>query len=73
MLTKTKKIRKKSKNLNFEKQKKLSGDMVDRYMSVKFDVNPLDGFRQNDVYGRTDGQRTTDDGRLRHDSSSAVQ
>ncbi len=32
--------------------------MVDRYLSVKFGVNPLDGFRENDVYGRT-----TDDGR----------
>ncbi len=47
--------------------------MVDRYLSVKFCVNPLDGFRENDVYGRTDGRRTTDDGRPRHDSSSAVQ
>ena len=46
--------------------------MVDRYLSVKFGVNPLDGFRENDVYGRTDG-RTTDDGRPRDDSSSAVQ
>ncbi len=27
--------------------------MVDRYLSVKFGVNPLDGFRENDVYGRT--------------------
>ncbi len=26
--------------------------MVDRYLSVKFGVNPLDGFRENDVYGR---------------------
>ncbi len=39
--------------------------MVDRYLSVKFGVNPLDGFRENNVYGRTDGrttdgQRTTD-------------
>ncbi len=41
--------------------------MVDRYLSVKFGVNPLDGFRENDVYGRTD------DGRPRDDSSSAVQ
>ncbi len=52
--------------------------MVDRYLSAKFGVNPLDGFRENDVYGRTDGRRTTDgrttdDGRPRHDSSSAVQ
>ena len=28
--------------------------MVDRYLSVKFGVNPLGGFRENDVYGRTD-------------------
>ncbi len=34
--------------------------MVDRYLSVKFGVNPFDGFRENDVYGRTDGRRTTD-------------
>ncbi len=37
--------------------------MADRYLSVKFGVNPLDGFRENDVYGRTDGRtdgRTTD-------------
>ncbi len=27
--------------------------MVDRYLSPKFCVNPLDGFRENDVYGRT--------------------
>ncbi len=45
--------------------------MVDRYLSLKFDVNPFDGFQENDVYGRTDG--LTDDGRPRHDSSSAVQ
>ncbi len=36
--------------------------MVNRYLSVKFGVNPLDGFRENDVYGRTDGRRT-DNGR----------
>ncbi len=35
--------------------------MVDRYLSVKFGVNPLDGFRENDVYERTDGR--TDDRR----------
>ncbi len=34
--------------------------MVDRYLSVKFGVNPLDSFRENDVYGRTDGRRMTD-------------
>ncbi len=27
--------------------------MVDRYLSLKFGVNPLDGFRENDVDGRT--------------------
>ncbi len=54
--------------------------MVDRYLSVKFGINPLDSFRENDVYGRTDdgrktddGRWTTDDGRPRDDSSSAVQ
>ncbi len=40
--------------------------MVDRYLSVKYGVNPLDGFRENDVYGRTDGRRT-DDGRTTDD------
>ncbi len=52
MLTKTK---------NFEKQtKKLSGDMVDRYLSPKIAVDPLQGFRENDSMGgwMTDGQRT---------------
>ena len=44
--------------------------MVDRYLSTKFGVNPLDGCREkNNVYGR----RKDDDGRLRDDSSSAVQ
>ncbi len=48
---------------------KRSGDM-----ELKFGVNPLDVFRKNDVYGRTtDGSTTTDDGRPRDDSSSAVQ
>ncbi len=32
--------------------------MVDRYLSVKFGVNPLDSFREN-VYGRTDGHVVT--------------
>ncbi len=27
-------------------------------LSMRFDVNPLDGFLENDVYGRTDGRRT---------------
>ena len=36
--------------------------MVDRYLSVKFGVIPLGGFRENYVYGRTtDGRRTTND------------
>ncbi len=35
--------------------------MVDRYLSVKCGViNPLDGFRENDIYGRTTDARTTD-------------
>ena len=34
--------------------------MVDSYLSPKFSVNPLDGFRENDVYRRTDGRQTTD-------------
>ncbi len=39
--------------------------MVDRYLSVTFGVNPLDGFRENDVYGRrTDGRRRTTDARV---------
>ncbi len=45
--------------------------MVDRYLSVKFGVNPLDGFRENDVYGLTDGRRTdgrTTDGRRTTDA-----
>ncbi len=32
--------------------------MVDRYLSVKFGVNLLYGFRENDVYGRTDDGQT---------------
>ncbi len=47
MLTKTKK-----------KLKKF-GDMVDRYLSVKFGVNSHEGFRENDVYGWTKNGRTT--------------
>ncbi len=30
---------------------------MDRYLSVKFGVNPLGGFRENDVYGWTDDGR----------------
>ncbi len=37
-------------------------------MILKFCVNPLDGFRENNNSGRT-----TDDGRPRHDSSCAVE
>ncbi len=63
--------------------------MVDMYLSPKFGINSFSGIRENDVYGRrtdgrtddgrtdgprTDGRRrTTDDGRPRDDSSSAVQ
>ncbi len=32
---------------------------MDRYLSVKLGVNPLDGFRENDVYGRTVGRTDT--------------
>ena len=32
--------------------------MVDRYMSLQFGANPLDGFRENDVYGQMGGQTT---------------
>ncbi len=59
------------KNKIFKKlKKKCSGDMMDRYLSPKFGVNPLDGFRESDVYGWT---KMTDDGCPRDDSSSAVQ
>ncbi len=33
--------------------------MVDRHLLPKFGVNPLDGFRESDVYERT--TTTTDD------------
>ncbi len=33
--------------------------MVNMYLSPKFGANQLDGFWENDVYGRMDG-RTTD-------------
>ncbi len=49
---------------------------MDRYLSLQFGVNPLDGFRESDVYGRTTATTTTattDDGRPSDDSSSAVQ
>ena len=39
---------------------------MDRYLSLNVGVNPLDGLRQIDVYGRTE------DGRPHHDSSSAA-
>ncbi len=42
--------------------------MVNRYLLPKFGVNPLDAFRENDVYGRR-----TDDRGPHDDSSSAVQ
>ena len=34
--------------------------MVDRYLSPKFGVNPLDCFQENKVYGRTDDRRPRD-------------
>ena len=34
----------KNKKINKILKKKRSGDMVDRYLSLKFCVNPLDGF-----------------------------
>ncbi len=42
------------------------------YLLLKFSVNPLDGFRENDVYGRMD-RRQMDEGRPHHNSSFAVQ
>ncbi len=30
--------------------------MVERYLSPKFGVNPLNDVRENDVYGGTDGR-----------------
>ncbi len=47
--------------------------MVKRYLSTKFGINLHDGFLENGFYGRTTDGRTTDDGRPRDDSSSAVQ
>ncbi len=35
--------------------------MVDRYLSPKFGVDPLDGFRENDVYWRTGNGRSRND------------
>ena len=52
-IVKNKKIKiLKNKQTNKQKKKR-SGDIVDRYLSVKFGINPLDGFQENDVYGRT--------------------
>ncbi len=34
------------------KKKKWSGGMVNRYLPLKFGVNPLGGFQENEVYGR---------------------
>ncbi len=59
---------------NFEKQKKKwSGDLEKRYLSAEFGINLHDGFWENGFYGRRTDGRTTDDGRPRDDSSSAVQ
>ncbi len=56
MLTKTKKTQK-WKIL----KKKISGDMVKRYLFTKFGSNMLHGFWENGFYGRTmDDERTTD-------------
>ncbi len=41
-----------------ELKKKWPGDMVDRYLSPKFDVNSLHGIQENDV----DGRQTDNDG-----------
>ncbi len=69
MLMKTKKIRKNLKIEKFEKtnkkKKKWSGNMVEKELPTKFGLDPCSGFPETSVYGRTD------DGRLRHDSSSA--
>ncbi len=43
------------------------GDIVDRYLSVKFGVNLLDGFREKDNCNKR--CLRMDDGRPRHDSS----
>ncbi len=51
------------------KETKWSGDMVDMYLSPRYGVDSFSGIRENGVYGRT----TTDDGRQRDTSSSAVQ
>ncbi len=37
----------------------MSGDMIDSYLSPKFGFNPLDGFSESDVYGRTTDARVT--------------
>ncbi len=34
--------------------------MVHKYLSPKFGAHPRDGFRENDVYERTTGDRRTD-------------
>ena len=49
---KKKKNRKKSKIRNFENNKIISGDMVDRYLFPKFAVSSFSGILKNDVYGR---------------------
>ncbi len=48
MLTKKKKKKKKKdtlklKNPNFEKRKEYAGDMVNSYLSTKFDIGSVDG------------------------------
>ncbi len=67
-----KKIVKKLKNEHFdlEKEKKVSGDMVERELPRKFGMDPCRERFLRNLNLRTDDGRT-DDGRLRHDSSSA--
>ncbi len=73
MLMKTKKIRKKSKMQNFEKQKKKNGLQI--WWKGTFPPNLalicMTGSEKTGL--RTDDGRQTDDGRPRDDSSSAVQ
>ncbi len=49
--------KKKNQKFKFLKTKKWFGDMLDRYLPLKFGVNPPDGFRENECLW-TDGRRT---------------
>ncbi len=53
MLTKTKKIPKKSKKIFFAKMKKTSGHMAQEKPHLKFESNPCSNFRDNRCHGRT--------------------